>query len=578
MPLRTAQDRLWKILAPALLVLAGLAMAKTLFVGLEIDEEYALSISYRLVRGDRLFYSMWEPHQLSALPAAALLELYTAVTGTTTGVLLFVRAAVLACKAGMSAVLYREFREALGRRGAFLAAVALFVYTPKWFLGPDYISQQFHFTVAAFLCFHHYYTRGFRRPWLVVLGAVCTSLGVLAFPQSAFAAAVLFIGMVLLGAHGGETRWLRVPRGAVLFALGCAGCAAVFLAYVLPGMGLTLFLQRVNLILNDPQYDFSAAERLALLGGQALDTAKFLVKPLAAALILTLALWAKRGKPAGAAAFCLELWAVLSALWCAVRAVRDSSSDERYFLPALVLAGAWAFRKGRGTAREPLFWLGFLPGLAAYAFILRSTLLGLSATFMYLTWPAVCGILAVLARRREPEEPGRDTLTLPGAALPAALLAFLLVCRLWCVLVTGWKPANVRSADLAYISSGPAAGTWADRKAADMQMALYEALEPYAGASVLQAIGEQHGTGFLQAGGTLTVGQASVISGTDSDPRFIQYYEELPDKLPDVILYDKAEVRDMADFHAWIEENLPISARYTVTHGTAELEVLTVKK
>ena len=109
-----------------------------------------------------------------------------------------------------------------------------------------------------------------------------------------------------------------------------------------------------------------------------------------------------------------------------------------------------------------------------------------------------------------------------------------------------------------------------------MQMALYEALEPFAGKQVLQAIGEQHGLGFMMADGTLTIGQASVISGTDSDPRFIQYYEELPEKRPDVILYDEAEVRDMAAFHAWIEENFAITARYPVTHGTAHLQVLVV--
>ena len=109
-----------------------------------------------------------------------------------------------------------------------------------------------------------------------------------------------------------------------------------------------------------------------------------------------------------------------------------------------------------------------------------------------------------------------------------------------------------------------------------MQECLYEALEPYAGQQLLQAIGEQHGLGFLMADGTLTVGQASVISGTDSDPRFVQYYEEMPEKLPDVILYDDAEVRDMAQFHAWIEEKLAITDRYTVTHGTASLQVLVV--
>lgn len=573
MPQKNAQDRLWKILTPVLLVLAVLAMAKTLFVGLEIDEEYAFSLGFRLVKGDRLFYTMWEPHQLSALPAALVLALYTAIAGTTTGALLFVRAVVLVCKAAMSAVFYRDFKQIIGRHGALLSAVVLFVYTPKWFLGPDYISQQFHFTVAAFLCFYHYYTHGFRRPWLVVLGAVCACFSFLAFPQSALAAAVIFIGMVLLGRRGKEPTICKIPRGAVLFVLGCMACAAAFLAYVLPGMGLTVFLQRVSLILNDPQYDFTTSQRLALLASQALNTAKFLAKPLAASVVLCLLWWAKTRQKRDWTDLALNLWAILAALLCAVRAVADSSSDERYFMPALVLAVAWAFRKGRGTAREPLFWLGFLPGIAAYAFILRSTLLGFSATFMYLTWPALCGCFAMLARRQM--EPEQEKLP-QGQCVLAALLVFLLVCRFWCVLVTGWKPANVVTANLKQITAGPAAGTWADEKAADMQMALYEALEPFAGKQVLQAIGEQHGLGFMMAGGTLTIGQASVISGTDSDPRFIQYYEELPEKRPDVILYDEAEVRDMAAFHAWIEENFTITARYPVTHGTAHLQVLVV--
>ena len=78
------------------------------------------------------------------------------------------------------------------------------------------------------------------------------------------------------------------------------------------------------------------------------------------------------------------------------------------------------------------------------------------------------------------------------------------------------------------------------------------------------------------AAGTLTVAQASGISGTDSDPRFEQYYALLPEKQPDVILYDDAEVRDMAEFHAWIEQHFTITDRYTVQHGTASLQVLVV--
>ena len=567
---QTHKNRIVKLLFALLCAAALVVMVRSAFVGLEIDEEYALSLGYRLVSGDRLFYSMWEPHQLSSLPAAALLAVFIGITGGTTGVLVFFRLVVLVCKAGMSYVFYREFRRDLGRPAALLAALVLFAFVPKWFLGPDYTGQQFHWTLAAFLCLHHYVTRGCRQLWLVPLGAVCACFGYLAFPQSAAAFAVLWVGMLILGKRRGEHK----ARGAWVLLGSCAVCGAAFLVYALSGVGfsVSLLLDRLTLILHDPQYNFTTAERMALLAGQALTVARSLLWPLLASAALSAALYLIKRQPVTAGRL-LNFWAALAAVQCLLRAVKDGSLDERQFVPVVVLAGAWAFWQGRGRpGNAELFWLGYLPGLAAYAMILRSTLLGLAPTFMYLTWPAVCGMLALVnhaddakARRAE------------GMLCLAAMLAFLLVCRVWCVQTTGWKAADVTDTPLVRITTGPAKGIYADAKAADMQECLCEALQPYAGQPILQAIGEQHGLGFLMADGTLQVAQASVISGTDSDPRFEQYYADVPGKEPRVILYDDAEVRDMAEFHSWLEASFTIVDRYTVAHGSANLQVLLVR-
>ena len=566
---QTHKNRIATLLFALLCAATLVVMLRSAFVGLEIDEEYALSLGYRLVSGDRLFYSMWEPHQLSSLPAAALLAVFIGITGGTTGVLVFFRLVVLACKAGMSYVFYREFRRDLGRPAALLAALVLFAFVPKWFLGPDYTGQQFHWTLAAFLCLHHYVTRGCRQLWLVPLGAVCACFGYLAFPQSAAAFAVLWVGMLILGKRRGGPK----ARGAWVLLGSCAVCGAAFLVYALSGVGfsISLLLDRLTLILHDPQYNFTTAERMALLAGQALTVARSLLWPLLASAVLSAALYLIKRQPITAGRL-LNFWAALAAVQCLLRAVKDGSLDERQFVPVVVLAGAWAFWQGRGRpGNAELFWLGYLPGLAAYAMILRSTLLGLAPTFMYLTWPAVCGMLALVnhaddakARRAE------------GMLCLAAMLAFLLVCRVWCVQTTGWKAADVTDTPLVRITTGPAKGIYADAKAADMQECLCEALQPYAGQPILQAIGEQHGLGFLMADGTLQVAQASVISGTDSDPRFEQYYADVPGKEPRVILYDDAEVRDMAEFHSWLEASFTIVDRYTVAHGSANLQVLLV--
>ena len=319
----------------------------------------------------------------------------------------------------------------------------------------------------------------------------------------------------------------------------------------------------------------TTAQRMALLAGQALTVARSLLWPLLASAAVCAALYLIKKQPVTVGRL-LNLWAAFATVQCLLRAVKDGSLDERQFVPVVVLAGAWAFWRGRGRpGNAELFWLGYLPGLAAYAMILRSTLLGLAPTFMYLTWPAVCGMLA-LVNHADGGDNAAKSRRAEGVLCLAVMLAFLLVCRVWCVQTTGWKSADITDTPLVRITTGPAKGIYADAKAADMQECLYEALAPYAGQPILQAIGEQHGLGFLMADGTLDVAQASVISGTDSDPRFEQYYTDVPGKTPRVILYDDAEVRDMAEFHSWIEADFIIVDRYTVTHGSASLQVLLV--
>ncbi|WP_294497088.1 hypothetical protein [uncultured Gemmiger sp.] len=584
----------YHIAAAVLLVLAVLSVGKTLFAGLEIDEQYALSIGWRLVKGDTLFYTMWEPHQLSALPAAVLLWLFYTITGGTTGVLLFVRAVMVLAKAGLSIWFYRTMRPKLSAQTALLVSLALFVYTPKWFLGPDYISQQFHFTLAAFLCFYGYIDRGCRGLWRMVPGGICLSLSVLAFPQSAFAAPVYLIGLFLLGRRSGERRLAGIPVGTLAALATCCLCAAVFLWYVLRDMSLAMLLSRAELILNDPQYDFSTGERLALLAGQAADVLRFLSKPGLVALAAVLAgilrdISRRHQQPIRNIRFWLNLFFALfcglAMVLCLVRAVRDASLDERYFVPVLAVAGLWFFRHSKNTSRSALFWLGYLPGVVAYLFILRSTLLGLSATFMYLTWPGLCALLALALQSRaagDGDAPGSDPVAayaLDGDwadGLLLLFLAFLVVCRCFLILTTGWKPRSVLDTPMELLTDGPAAFTWVDVPTADMYHALEQALAPYAGQQVLLSTGDVEGLAFLMDGGSLQVGQASVISSTDSDPRFASYYLELPEKAPDVILYNNNCVRDLEEFHGWLEEHFVVESRQTVTCGTASLEVLTV--
>ena len=66
-----------------LIVLSIFAAVKMLFFAFGLDEEYQLVMAYRNVKGDRLFFNMWEPHQSSAFLCALLMRPYLLSVGTT---------------------------------------------------------------------------------------------------------------------------------------------------------------------------------------------------------------------------------------------------------------------------------------------------------------------------------------------------------------------------------------------------------------------------------------------------------------------------------------------------------------
>lgn len=58
-----------------------LAFIKSIWISLDIDEAYAVTLGYRMAQGDILVRDMWEPHQFSGFLAALLTAPYLWVRG-----------------------------------------------------------------------------------------------------------------------------------------------------------------------------------------------------------------------------------------------------------------------------------------------------------------------------------------------------------------------------------------------------------------------------------------------------------------------------------------------------------------
>ncbi len=99
--------RHWTILFAILIFGSALAALKLIFFDYTMDEEYQLMMGYRILRGDHLFREMWEPHQTSAFLCTGLMWLYRTLTGTYTGILLFLRLCTTLIQIALSLYLYR---------------------------------------------------------------------------------------------------------------------------------------------------------------------------------------------------------------------------------------------------------------------------------------------------------------------------------------------------------------------------------------------------------------------------------------------------------------------------------------
>lgn len=145
---------LWKYL---LLAASIVATVKIIFFGFDIDEQYAVSMAYRLVQGDRMFLEMWEPHQTSAFFSAAFLWLYMQLFHTLKYSVLFLRIVGVVTQLLISILTYRTFRKFVTENTAFVIAVFYYNIIPKNSTVPDFSNMLLWFSMLLFLCLLYFF-------------------------------------------------------------------------------------------------------------------------------------------------------------------------------------------------------------------------------------------------------------------------------------------------------------------------------------------------------------------------------------------------------------------------------------
>ena len=119
-----------------------LATLKCIFVSLQMDEEYAISLPYRLLLGDKMFAQIWDPHQTSAFIIQFLIWIFQKVTGTTTYVVIWIRFAGVLMHGAVAFYLYRFLKTITCKEHSFYLALIYFNLLPKTYVMPEFSNMM----------------------------------------------------------------------------------------------------------------------------------------------------------------------------------------------------------------------------------------------------------------------------------------------------------------------------------------------------------------------------------------------------------------------------------------------------
>lgn len=535
-------EKIWRVIRVILLLGSFLAAVKLIFVDYTLDEEYQIVMSYRNLQGDMLFREMWEPHQTSAFLCEGLIWLYRTVTGTVTGVILFLRFVTLGIQLVLSYFVYRTLAKLIEREYSFLLALLYFNIVPKNIQIPEFGNMQLWFlTICILFMMKYYHDLEEKRKsnwYLLAVVGMALSCEILTYPTCI----ILFpFFLVWILARSGKNRW----RDCMILTAVCAVCGGVWLTGVLRNVSLQEFSANIGKLLSfDPTHDVSGVtdeKAHNYLDNFVLWGAWLAVIAAVSGLfcfILQFLLKRKGRNVDGKAGWMIYLVTVVITAECvqvyywAVRGIGFEYLQIHFLVVWLSAAVVWSWADSR---RKVLFW-GISGTLAAYAGVMY-----ISDLAMYYTLPhGALGIVfavavMVFAMEKIMGKSARSWICL--------LIASLCFCTIFGKAYTlrGGKSNNTILAVGGIMKEGPAAGILADYMCSYIYNCNYQFYKEnlQSGDNVLIV------ANMIMSAGTTAylfddyeVCHYSVVDPTSYDERLLVYWEQYPEKRPDVIVVD----------------------------------------
>ena len=503
------------------------------FTNISYDAEYQMAMAYRMIKGDALITQMWEPHQTSAFLCAVLMKLYMLLAGTTTGIVLYIQVVGLLIRGVLCVLLYHILKQETGKYPALIGAVIYFLNSPKDLLTPEFSNMQLWFATLMFLALVHYFKN--QKLYQLVLAAVWLCLGVFSYPSFVIA---WVAAVVLLWKYSDKK-----IRDVTIFTSGCAVIGGAFAGYLLWNIGLETIIACISSALAlEPSHTVSIGGKVLGHVWNLVEILGLLIACIAAGFMIEYmcGLFNRKSqtllskKSVSKARAIIFAWCVLQVLFLFnILSVENRCGYGYTFLFMLILGFV-----ERGLLSETekrvyvcAMWISIMN-------LIATLLLSDHAFLQAIPYMLIAVSVSVLPLYRWYESIKDDISVRKWFVRGIHIYLLLLVFRALFIHTPMYGRGQICSVldDLAFIRSGPAIGIITDEDGAARQRDSMKEWELYIEeGDTIWLLGEPVDTlGYLYK--DVEVGSPSVMSTPTYNSELLYYWEQNPEKYPDVVI------------------------------------------
>lgn len=510
-----------------IVLLLGICMiscVKALILEFNIDEQYAISLGYRMANGDKMFLDMWEPHQTSGFVCAIFTKLFLLLAGGVEGLVVFLRLIGIILQIVVSIFLFFTLKKSYSKEMSFYCALSVFALLPKGIQVAEFSNLFIWSMVCTMACLWNLYMGSKKVRTYSILAGVFTCVSILCYPS--FLIVVPFYVIAIFKLLGDDAK-----RTMIYFMGTCIVMGMAYIGYFLLHMSVSEFFFGIKQMMTDGAHDVDVMERcLFYLEELGLIVLPSLVCVAIAYVIVKIfvknAFLEKR--KGFIMVICIAL--LLSIVYQLV--VWLNPSDGVYMHTPLSF---YFIAYGMGffclKNEKALKWIYFIPAGVGFFAALLLTNTGIRVTGSYLL-PGILAVFCALSSVKTDEK----IFTYINKGVAVAFLLLVLFQRTYLVCETGGYKE-----DIFYVKQKALSGSaenvycrWLDGTKYNEAAKVFD---EYVEEDIAVLCVSYNSLWYLFK--DCTISNFSTISTPTFDERLFEYWDIHPDKYPKIVIVDK---------------------------------------